>query len=107
MEIEFVNEDTVHMVHCYHVNDFPLVNGTPGIIQDPIDHLLAKCNLPIKRSTVLVFNAGNTVDLLMGKLHFANKRSTVLVFNACNTVDLLMGKLHFANKRSTVLVFNA
>ena len=80
--------------HCYHVYDFPLVNGTPGIIQDPIDLLLAKCNLPIKRSTVLVFNGCNTVDLLMGKLHFANKRSAVLVFNACNTVDHLMGKLH-------------
>ena len=74
--------------HCYHVKDFLLVNGTPGIIQDPIDLLLAKCNLPIKRSTVLVFNGCNTVDLLMGELHFANKRSTVLVFNACNTVDL-------------------
>ena len=33
--------------HCYHVNDFPLVNGTPGIIQDPIDLLLAKCNSDI------------------------------------------------------------
>ena len=25
------------------LNDFPVVNGTPGIIQDPIDLLLAKC----------------------------------------------------------------
>ena len=31
--------------HCYHVNDFPLINGTPGIIQDPIDLLLANCTL--------------------------------------------------------------
>ena len=33
--------------HCYHVNDFPLLNSTPGIIQDPIDLLLAKCNSDI------------------------------------------------------------
>ena len=26
--------------HCDHVNDFQVVNGTPGIIQDPIDLLL-------------------------------------------------------------------
>jgi hypothetical protein len=38
--------------HCYHVNDFPLLNSTPGIIQDPIDLLLAKCNFPDKRSTM-------------------------------------------------------
>ena len=35
--------------HCYHVNDFPLVNGTQGIIQDPIDLLLAKCNFTNKK----------------------------------------------------------
>ena len=29
------------ILHCDHVNDFPVVNSTPGIIQDPIDHLLA------------------------------------------------------------------
>ena len=39
-------------IHCDHVNDFPVINGTPGIIQDPIDLLLAKCNFPNKRSTV-------------------------------------------------------
>ena len=54
-------------IHCDHVNDFPVVNGTPGIIQDPIDLLLAKCNFPNKRSTVLVLSTCNTVDLL--KLH--------------------------------------
>ena len=26
----------------FHVNDFPVVNGTPGIIQDPIDLLLTR-----------------------------------------------------------------
>ena len=51
------------MAHCYHENDFPLLKSTPGIIQDPIDILSAKCIL----TKVLVFNACNTVDLLMGK----------------------------------------
>ena len=58
--IEFSN---LRIKHCYHVNDFPLVNSTPGIIQDPIDLLLAKCIL----TKVLVFNACNTVDLLLAK----------------------------------------
>ena len=39
--------DSIGIFHCYHVNDFPLVNSTPGIIQDPIDLLLAKCNSDI------------------------------------------------------------
>ena len=55
--------------HCDHVNDFPVVNSTPGIIQDPVYLLLAKCNFPNKRSTVLVFSTCNTVDLLLVKLH--------------------------------------
>ena len=78
--------------HCYHVNDFPLVNGTPGIIQDPINLLLAKCNFTNKRWMVLVFSTCNTILLLLTKLHFVNKRRMVLVFSTCNTVDLLMGK---------------
>ena len=35
---------------CDQVNDFPVVNGTPGIIQDPIDLLLTKYNFTNKRS---------------------------------------------------------
>ena len=73
-------------LHCYHVNDFPLINSTPGIIQDLIDLLLAQCIL----IQVLVFSACNTVDLLLAKCILIQ----VLVFNACNTVDLLMSKLH-------------
>ena len=80
--------------HCDHVNDFPVINGTPGITQDPIDLLLAKCNFTNKRSTVLVFSTCNTHDLLLVKLHFVNKRSTVLVFSTSNTHDLLLMKLH-------------
>ena len=57
------------LYHCDHANDFPLVNGTPGIIQDPIDLLLAKCNFTNKRWMVLVFSTCNTVDLSLGKLH--------------------------------------
>ena len=80
--------------HCDHVNDFPVVKGTPGIIQDPIDLLFAKCNFTNKRSTVLIFSTCNTHDLLLVKLHFVNKRSTVLVFSSSNTHDLLLMKLH-------------
>ena len=39
----------VSITHCDHVNDFPVVNSTPGIIQDPIDLLLAKCNFTITK----------------------------------------------------------
>ena len=81
---------TITIVHCDHVNDFPVVNGTPGIIQDL---LLAKCNFRIKRSMVLDFSTCNTVDLLLAKCNFPNKRSTVLVFSTCNTVDLSVMKL--------------
>ena len=56
---------TPGIIHCYRVNDFPVVNGTPGIIQDPS-------------------------DLLLVKLHFSNKRSLVLVFSTCNTHALLL-----------------
>ena len=80
--------------HCYHVNDFPVVNGTTGIIQDPIDLLLAKCNFTIKRWMVLVFSTCNTIHLLLVKLHFANKRRMVLVFSTCNTIHLLLVKFH-------------
>ena len=89
--IEFSN---LRIRHCYHVNDFPLVNDTPGIIQDPIDLLLAKCNFTNKRWMVLVFSTCNTILLLLTKLHFVNKRRMVLVFSTCNTVDLLLVKLH-------------
>jgi hypothetical protein len=81
--------DDPGIIHCDHVNDFPVVNGTPGIIQDPIDLLLAKSNFTNKRWMVLVFSTCNTVDLLLVKLHFVNKRRMVLVFSTCNTVDLL------------------
>ena len=81
-------------IHCDHVNDFPVVNGTPGIIQDPIDLLLAKCNFTNKRWMILVFSTCNTILLLLTKLHFVIKRRTVLVFSTCNTVDLLLVKLH-------------
>ena len=37
------------MPHCDDVNDFPVVNGTPGIIQDPIDLLLTKYNFTTMR----------------------------------------------------------
>ena len=36
LDVEILN-----IMHCYHVNDFPLINSTPGIIQDLIDLLLA------------------------------------------------------------------
>ena len=80
--------------HCDHINDFPVVNSTPGIIQDTFDLLLAKSNFTNKKWMVLVFSTCNTVDLLLVKLHFVNKRRMVLVFSTCNTVDLLFGKLH-------------
>ena len=80
--------------HCYHINDFPLVNSTPGIIQDPIDLLLAKSNFTNKRWMVLVFSTCNTILLLLVKLHFVNKRRIVLAFSTFNTVDLLLVKLH-------------
>ena len=82
------------ITHCYHVNDFPVVNGTPGIIQDPIDLLLAKSNFTNKWWMVLVFSTCNTIHLLLVKLHFVNKRRMVLVFSTCNTIHLLLVKLH-------------
>ena len=80
--------------HCDHVNDFPVVKGTPGIIQDAINLLIAKSNFTNKRWMVLVFSTCNTIHLLLVKLHFVNKRRMVLVFSTCNTVDLLLVKLN-------------
>ena len=48
--------------YCSIPSSRPVVNGIPGIIQDPIDLLLAKCNFPNERSTVLVFSTCNTVE---------------------------------------------
>ena len=91
---DFKPKKTLPMImHCYQVNDFPLVKGTPGIIQDPIDLLLAKCNFTKKRWMVLVFSTCNTILLLLTKLHFVSKRRMVLVFSTCNTILLLMGKI--------------
>ena len=65
----WINFIVNYIIHCYHVNDFPLVNVTPGIIQDAIDFLLAENNFPNKRWMVLVFSTCNIIHLLLVKFH--------------------------------------